>query len=111
MIVYSEGEKASNHKPKIECPESVKAGEDFELRVYVEGHPNRVEHSIRWIEVYFEEEGRDFNPVMLARMAFSEFASPDVRLKVRLEKGGKIIALAYCNEHGLWESEKSISVS
>ncbi len=110
MIVYTEGEKASNHKPKIECPDSVKAEESFEMRVYVDGHPNRPEHSIRWIEIYFEEEGRDFNPIMLSRSAFSEFVSPDVSLKVKLAKSGKLVALAYCNKHGLWSSEKEVKV-
>ncbi len=110
MMIYSEGEKAKNHKPVIECPEEVKAGEEFELRVYVSGHPNKTEHSIRWIEVYFEEEGRDFNPIMLSRSAFSEFVSPDVTLKVKLERSGKIVALAYCNKHGLWEGEKEVKV-
>ncbi len=105
MIIYTEGEKASNHKPKIDC---VKADDYYELRVYVEGHPNRPEHSIKWIEVYFEEEGRDFNPVMLARAAFSEYTDPDIRIRIKPEKGGKIVALAYCNKHGLWSSEAEI---
>ncbi len=111
MLTYREGEKESNHRPKIECPDAVKAGEEFQLRVFVEGHPNKVDHSIRWIEVYFEEEGRDFNPVMVARAAFSELANPDLMLKIRLEKGGKFVAIAYCNKHGLWENEKEVSVS
>ncbi len=111
MEVYSEGEKAKNHKPIIECPDSVKAGEEFEVRVYVSGHPNKVEHSIRWIEVYFEEDGRDFNPIMLSRSAFSEYVNPNVTLKVKLNRSGKIIALAYCNKHGLWENKREISVT
>jgi len=84
VIIYTEGEKASNHKPKIECSESVGAGESFEVRV--------------------------FNPIMLARCAFSEFVSPDVRLNLKLEKSGKIVALAYCNKHGLWSAEKEVKV-
>ncbi|RUM34272.1 MAG: desulfoferrodoxin [Archaeoglobus sp.] len=110
MMVYTEGDKASNHKPKIECPESVKKGEKFELRVYVEGHPNKVEHSIRWIETYFYEDGRDFNPVMLCKSTFSEFVNPDIKVEAKLENGGKIVALAYCNKHGLWSEEKEIKV-
>ncbi len=111
-LIYAEGEKAKNHKPIIECPDSVKSGEGFELRVYVSGHPSRVDHSIRYIEVYFYEEGRDFNPIKLAKAVFTpEYVNPEVTLKLKLEKSGTIFALAYCNKHGLWESSKRVKVS
>ena len=111
-LIYSEGEKAKNHKPIIECPDSVKTREEFELRVYVSGHPSRVDHSIRFIEIYLHEEGREFNPVKLAKAIFTpEYVSPEVRLKMKLERSGTIFALAYCNKHGLWESSKKIEVA
>lgn len=50
--------KVESHTPKLEIPETVKANEPFELRIRVGPHPNTVEHSIRRIEVYFEEEDR-----------------------------------------------------
>lgn len=43
--------KVESHTPKIEAPDSVKAGQPFELRVAVGPHPSTVEHSIRQIEV------------------------------------------------------------
>ncbi len=111
-LVRSEGDKAKNHKPIIDCPDSVKAGEEFEVRVYVEGHPSRVEHSIRFIEIYFYEEGKEFNPIKLAKAVFTPgYVAPDVRLRLKIEKSGVVFALAYCNEHGLWESSKRIAVS
>ena len=32
-------------------------------------------------------------------------------LAVSLKKSGKLIAVSYCNLHGLWESEKEITVA
>ncbi|MFR1903310.1 MAG: desulfoferrodoxin family protein, partial [Veillonella sp.] len=32
-------------------------------------------------------------------------------LAVSLNKSGKLIAVSYCNIHGLWESEKAITVA
>ncbi|RLG76857.1 MAG: desulfoferrodoxin [Thermoprotei archaeon] len=103
--------KVESHTPKIEAPDKVKAGEPFEVRIKVGPHPNTVQHSIRWIEVYFYEEGRGFNPVHLATITFTpEYAEPDVTLRLRLSKGGTIYALQYCNLHGMWEGRKEIKV-
>ena len=111
-LIYGEGdEKAQTHMPKIECPDVVKAGEPYEVRVYVEGHPSKVEHSIRYIELYFYEEGRMFNPVKIAKAVFTaEYANPEVKLSLNLKKSGTLFALAYCNIHGLWENSKEVRV-
>ena len=70
-----------------------------------------MQHSIRWIEVYFYEEGRGFNPIHLATITLTpEYAEPDVTLRLRLSKGGTIYALQYCNLHGVWEGRKEIKV-
>ncbi|MET1160062.1 MAG: class II SORL domain-containing protein [Thermoprotei archaeon] len=103
--------KIEAHTPKIEAPDKVKADEPFEIRVWVGPHPNTVEHSIRWIEVYFEEDGRSFNPYLLARfMPEPGITEPDLRIRVRLKKSGTIHAIEYCNLHGLWENSKRIEV-
>ncbi|QOJ78621.1 class II SORL domain-containing protein [Infirmifilum lucidum] len=103
--------KVETHTPRIEAPEQVKAGEPFYIKVAVGPHPNTVQHSIRWVEVYFQEEGRPFNPVLLARVVFEpEYAEPDITLKVVLKKSGVIHAVEYCNLHGLWEGRKEIKV-
>jgi superoxide reductase len=103
--------KAESHTPKIEAPDRVKAGEPFKIKISVGPHPNTVEHSIRWIEVYFEEDGRAFNPVMIARYAPTPgIAEPSIEFTVKLEKSGTIHVLAYCNLHGLWENSKRITV-
>ncbi len=103
--------KVESHTPKIEAPDKVKAGETFKIKVWVGPHPNTVEHSIRWIEVYFEEEGRPFNPIMIARfMAEPGVTEPVLEISVKLSRSGTIHALAYCNLHGLWENSRKIII-
>ncbi len=103
--------KRETHTPKIEAPDSVRAGEPFTIRVFVEGHPNTIQHSFRWFELYFYEEGRDFNPVFLARAGLTpELTEQEATFKLKLEKSGTLFVLAYCNLHGLWENRKDIKV-
>ena len=103
--------KRESHTPKIEAPKTVGVDEPFELKVSVQNHPNKVEHSIRWIEVYFRENGRAFNPTMLARVEFTPvYSEPEAKLKVRLSKSGSIMAMEYCNVHGLWSAKEDIKV-
>jgi len=103
--------KIETHTPKIEVPKKVKANEPFELKIKVGPHPNTIQHSIRYIEVYFYEEGRAFNPIHIAPITLApEYAEPDITLKLRLRKNGIIYAIEYCNLHGLWENRKEIKV-
>ena len=103
--------KAETHTPKIEAPDTVRAGEPFQVRVRVGPHPSTAEHSIRWIEVYFYEEGRPFNPVHLARIELApEYTEPDVTLTLRLRRSGVIYVLEYCSLHGVWEARKEVKV-
>lgn len=103
--------KVETHTPKIEAPDETKAGEPFYIKIKVGPHPNTLQHSIRWIEVYFEEEGRAFNPIMLSRIHLEpELVEPEVTLKLVLKKSGVIYALEYCNLHGVWEGRKAITV-
>lgn len=117
-IIYSQEKapqevisKAETHTPKIEAPDKVKAGEPFEVKIFVGPHPNEVQHSIRWIELYFYEEGRAYNPIFIARIDLAPvYAEPDVKLKIKLQKSGTLYALEYCNLHGVWEARKEIKV-
>lgn len=117
-LLYSEehapGEaqaKRESHLPRVEAPDKVKAGEPFEVRIRVGPHPNTVQHSIRWIEVYFQEEGRPFNPIHVARVDLApEYAEPVVTLTLKLQKSGTLYVLEYCNLHGVWEARKRITV-
>ncbi|MDI9643566.1 MAG: class II SORL domain-containing protein [Archaeoglobaceae archaeon] len=103
--------KRENHTPRIEAPKEVKAGEVFAVRIYIQGHPNTVQHSFRWIELYFYETGRDFNPIFVARAELTpEIAEQEASFKLKLNKSGVLYALAYCNLHGLWENRVEINI-
>jgi superoxide reductase len=104
--------KTESHTPKIEAPDLIKADQAFEVRVMVGPHPNTIEHSIRRVEVYFYEEGRPFNPILLATTNFTPvYSDPNVKLTLKLKKSGVIHVLQYCNLHGLWEGRKEIKVT
>jgi superoxide reductase len=61
--------------------------------------------------VALEEDGRAFNPVLLGKVSFTPvYAQPEVVLKVKLQKGGVIHAVEYCNLHGFWAGKKEIKV-
>jgi len=103
--------KVESHTPRIQAPDKVSKNTVFKVRVEVGPHPNTVEHSIRWVELYFKEEGRAFNPILLGRFVFEPvYAEPAVEVSLKLGKSGRLIAVAYCNLHGLWESSKDIEV-
>jgi superoxide reductase len=103
--------KRESHTPRIEAPAQVKPDEQFSLKVTTGPHPNTVEHSIRWIMVMFEEEGRAFNPVYLGKASLNPVTTqPEMVLNMKLQKGGVIHAVGYCNLHGLWSGKKAINV-
>jgi superoxide reductase len=61
--------------------------------------------------VMFEEEGRAFNPIYLGKASLNPVTTqPEMVLSVKLQKGGVIHAVEYCNLHGLWSGKKAIKV-
>ena len=104
--------KVESHTPKIVAPDSVKAGEPFEIKITVGPHPNTNEHSIRRIEIYFYEDGRTFNPVFASSITLTPvYAEPNIKLNLKLTKNSTIYAVGYCNLHGLWEGRKEIRIT
>ncbi|MDM7925197.1 MAG: class II SORL domain-containing protein [bacterium] len=118
--------KAEKHVPVIECAAAVKAGEGFDVRITVGreiAHPNTVEHHIRWIDLYFQADGAKF-PYQVGHFEFSAHgesaegpnqgpvhALSQVTATVKVTKPGVLTALALCNIHGLWQSEKPVGIS
>ena len=102
------------HIPNIKVPEKIKPGEEFEVIINVGEnipHPNTVEHHIKWIQVFAEFKDRTFNPVHVATFDLGPtFAEPKIKFKMKLEKSANLIALIYCNLHGLWESSVKIEI-
>lgn len=97
------------HMPVIDCPEVVKAGEPFQVKVRVGEIPHVMEegHFIQWLEVKFGESlyaRVDLTPVL---------TRPEVT--VTLVKGekhekGTLRVIERCNLHGAWEASKEISI-
>ncbi len=116
--------KNEKHVPVIECPNTVKANEMFDVRVSIGkevSHPNTTEHHIRWISVYFHPDGDKFN-YEVGHFEFNAHGEsvqgPDqgpvythhgVTTTFKTLKSGTIHALAYCNIHGLWENSVDIT--
>ncbi len=118
--------KTEKHVPVIECPDRVKAGELFAVKVSLGkeiAHPNTTEHHIRWISVYFHPEGEKF-PCQIGHFEFtahgesvqgpdtsSVYTHHEASTSMKTGKSGVIYATALCNIHGLWQSEKEIKLS
>lgn len=103
--------KAEYHLPKIVIPEQIKAGEPFKVKITVGPHPNTNEHYIKRIELYFNEEGRTFNPILLAYVDLTPiYSQPEVEFTIKLSKNGSLHAVEYCTLHGLWETTKEVKV-
>lgn len=103
-------EMEKKHTPVIECPDSVKAGEPFQVRINVGEIPHVMEegHHIQWIDVY---SGQNFNTRIDLTPVFTK---PEIT--VTLLKGGKhrtgtLKVIERCNLHGQWEASKEITVN
>ena len=112
--------------PVIEGAESLALGQ--KLAVTVSGgkqiaHPNTTEHHIRWIQLFFQPEGDKFT-YQLGNWEFNAhgesalganqgpaYSEPGVSTSVSLKKSGTLLALSYCNIHGLWESSQKVTVA
>ncbi len=117
--------KKEKHVPLLEAPDTVKKGELFRVNATVGkeiGHPNKTEHHIRWIEVYFLPQGEKFS-YQIGRAEFSAhgesvqgpdtstvYTHHEVSLSFKTDKPGTIYASSFCNIHGLWQSSKEIKV-
>ena len=116
--------KAEKHAPVIEIPEVIKAGEAFLVTVSVGkeiAHPNTTEHFIGWISVFFKAaEGKFVHN--LGRFEFAAhgestegankgpaYTAPIATFKVKLDKPGTLVAVSYCNIHGLWENSLPVN--
>lgn len=119
-LIYSkEAEEDSTlkekHTPVIEAPSSAQAGQPFDVTVVVGKdvpHPNLVEHHIKWIRIFVEEEGRSYNPIHVVTYEMGPtYAEPTVTVPLKLNKSSTVYVLGYCNLHGIWENSTEISVA
>jgi superoxide reductase len=118
--------KTEKHVPAIDAPESVAAGEMFDVRAAVGAevdHPNTTEHHIRWISLYYLPEGGK----QVYQVATTEFTAHGESVdgpnqgpvythhgttaRLKITKPGTLLAMSYCNIHGLWQNSRPIRVS
>ncbi len=109
--------KKEKHAPAIDAPDTVTAGEVFKVRAGLGkelAHPNTLEHHIAWIALYFQPEGKA--PLQVARAEFSShgagnvYTSPAVKVALKIDQPGTLLAVSFCNIHGLWETSKKIGI-
>ena len=118
--------KSEKHVPVIECPDTVKAGEWFAVNVTVGkeiAHPNTTEHHIAWIAVHFLPAGGKaiFEIARVTLSAHGQsatgpnqgpvFTDSTLAVRAKVTTGGTLFATAYCNIHGLWESDKAVALA
>ena len=124
-LLQSADWKTEKHVPVIDAPDKAEKGEFFKITVSVGKevpHPNKTEHHISWISVYFLPEGGKF-PYQIGSFEFTAhgasaegpdtstvYTHPEVAVSFKREKSGTILASSYCNIHGLWQSSKEITI-
>ena len=114
--------KDEKHVPVIEIDKK----DDF-VKVKISigksiSHPNKTEHHIKWIDLFFMPEGEKF-PVEIGYVSFdvhgespkgpntgSIYTEPQTVFTFKTEKSGVLMASAYCNIHGLWKSEQELKL-
>jgi superoxide reductase len=125
-IFQSADWKAEKHVPVIEAPDKARKGELVRVTVTVGKeipHPNKTEHHICWIDVYFLPDGEKF-PYQVGKVEFpshgasaqgpdtsSVYSHPEAVISFKTEKSGTLLASSYCNIHGLWQNKRTLSVN
>lgn len=115
--------KSEKHVPVIECADTVKKDEMFDVKVSLGkevAHPNTTEHHIRWIKLVFYPEGAKF-PFDVGMYEFNAhgesteganqgpvYTNHQVVASMKISQSGVLHAISYCNIHGLWESSKDV---
>ena len=123
-LYRSDDWKNEKHVPVIDFPGNLQSGNPFAVVVTVGKeipHPNKSEHFIVWIALYFKPEGES-KVYEMGRMQFSAHGAttdgpnsvvlhtdPQAVFQVSLDKPGTFLATSYCNIHGLWESEREVA--
>ncbi len=124
-VIQTADWKAEKHVPAIVAPETVKPGEKFVVEVSVGkeiAHPNTTEHHIRSIRLFFKPDAGKF-AIEVGNFEFNAHAEsaegpnkgpalsePVAHAVLKLTGSGTLLAEAYCNIHGLWESSQVVKV-
>lgn len=104
LIKTGAQEGKEKHVPVIEI---IDGGEAVKITVGKEvPHPNTIEHHIKWIALFGVKDGR---AVHIATFDLGPtYGIPEVTAHVNTEGLSELIAVEYCNLHGLWESSLTL---
>jgi superoxide reductase len=95
------------HMPVIVCEKSAKKGEKFAVNVRVGTeytHPDDYNHYIKYVQLWNRE-------TLLAQAEFSpgtlgnQKSQVEVTFHIIPKSSMNLAAMAYCTNHGLWQSE------
>jgi len=114
--------KKEKHVPVIEVEKEEKA---IKIKIMVGkeiAHPNTTAHHIAWINCYFLPTGEKF-AVHVGKTDFNAhgasvkgadtstlFTKPACSYVLNTEKSGTVIAVSYCNIHGLWQNTLEVKL-
>ncbi|MBN2155829.1 MAG: class II SORL domain-containing protein [Candidatus Lokiarchaeota archaeon] len=116
--------KSEKHVPVLSIEGPVKKGEWVKVSAQIGkeiGHPNKTEHHIAWIKLFFHPKGEKY-PYEIGQANFNAHGAsvqgPDTSsiythhqalFMFKTDKPGTLIAESYCNIHGVWKNEHEIS--
>ena len=125
-FVKSADWKSEKHVPVIVCADTAAAVVALDIAVTVGkeiAHPNTTNHHLAWIALHFVPAGAKASGE-ITRCEFSSHGAsvegPDkgpaytdstLSVRAKFAVSGTLYATAYCNIHGLWASEKAITVA
>jgi superoxide reductase len=95
------------HVPIVHGPDSVRAGEAFEVEVHVgkKLHEMIPAHYVDWVDLYADD-------IFLTKIILTpNTTQPAFKVKLTLTASATLRAIEHCNLHGLWEGSKKINVS
>jgi len=101
-------EGKEKHVPVIEIVSCQECG-DRAVKITVgkeTPHPNTIEHHIKWVALFGVKNGVAVHITTLD--LGPTFGVPTVVAHVNLEGLSELIAVEYCNLHGLWESSLTL---
>lgn len=99
---------ADKHSPVIICDTEAKRNEPFNVKVKIGmnvRHPNTPEHHYEYIQLWNLE-----TLIATVKLQRSSFGDLPIHVEANFTFVPKVslrlIALAYCNQHGLWQSKE-----
>ena len=118
--------KREKHVPVIEIPDKIRSGEFFRVTVTVGKdlpHPNKTEHHISRIDLYFLPAGEKFAVAvggadLAAHGASTQgadsstiYTAAEIGFGFKTGKPGTLFASSLCNIHGLWLNSQPVELT